>query len=131
MMLLIAISPRLKFAVLPLHLLNQRCFPLRIDEFDGFHFPLFLIIREGFLTIHFHMNSSPTKLGQNRPKQTLNQNSVTPSKRSMYCYMSLPDPIRNGLTRQTISSSFTPMKRNIKGGLKGCGNIGVKELYKR
>lgn len=68
MMLLIAISPCLKFAVLPLHLLNQRCFPLRIDEFDGFHFPLFLIIREGFLTIHFHMEFRRAKRRQTAAK---------------------------------------------------------------
>ena len=77
------------------------------------------------------MNSSPSKLGQNRPKQTLNQNSVTPSKRSMYCYMSLPDPIRNGLTRLTISSSFTPMKWNIRKILKDFGSKRVKEPDKR
>lgn len=57
MMLLIVIRPCLTFAVLSLHLLNQRCFPLRIDESDCFHFPLFLIIWEGFLSIHFHMNN--------------------------------------------------------------------------
>ena len=49
----------------------------------------------------------------------------TPSKRSMFCYVSLPGLIKNGQTRLTISSSFTPMKRNISLPIAcGCKQMG-------
>ena len=36
-------------------------------------FPMKVELTKEATIVHFHMNSSPTKLGQNRPKQTLNQ----------------------------------------------------------
>ena len=60
-------------------------------------------------------------------KCTLKSPNCTPFKRSMCCCVSLQGPIKNGLTRQTISSSFTPMSRNIRGRLKGCGRTDASD----
>jgi hypothetical protein len=54
----------------------------------------------------------------------------TSSKRSMFCYVSLPGLIKNGQTRQTISSSFTPMKRNIKVIFHGFERVGANDGQK-